>query len=871
MIAVKTNLTSHRRNQLELYPESCVVEINLQPGKRVLLSVVYRPPDADMEDMETLNSFLDCLHSYHIKDKIIVGDFNLPRIDWTSNQYKPDSRPLEREFCDIVNTIFLQQLVNFPTRFTKEGIGNILDLVLLWNPDLVKNLREGSDNMGSDHTAINFTIPISCKYVKQPKRTIYNFKCADWAGLTNSLNTHSWDTDCNIDIDILWDNWSSSFFDYVDKYIPKIQCKSRSSAPWIDSDIIKLVKKKERAWIKFKKTGNVVFRDRFCSLRKQSKSLIKQRRADFLTDVRTSLKDNPKRFWSFHKIKNPVNIPQSVGYNDVSTDDPVKQANLFNNFFHSVFRDKASYTSCKLDSHVHDNLNNLSSLIFTSLDVYEVLSTVDPGKASGPDGIPGKLLRECALEISPALTAIFNASLLQGKVPSAWKRANVTPVFKKGDKSCVENYRPISLLSLVSKVLERCIHKKVLPFLQPIISDCQHGFMPNRSCVTQLVDFTYNLGSNYDRGFDTDVVYLDFSKAFDSVNHSMLIEKLRCAGIGGTLLAWFHDYLEGRLQRVVINGAYSEWLPVTSGVPQGSILGPLLFVIFINDMPSCVSSDTEISLFADDSKCSRIISTIADQLALQKDLNALFNWSVKWDIDFNAKKCVMLHVKTRKHHHVAPFNYKLGDHSLQSVDDQNDLGISVTCNMNWKPHINHMICKANRILGLIRHTCHDINDPLTRKILYLAHVRPILEYGSEIWNPQEKGLISSIEKVQRRATRFILRSSAPYEERLNELNLLSLDNRRKFKDNILLFKGLQSMTFISFHDKINFRNSEHHNLRSTNSPTIIPNRCRTNIFRQTYFNRIYHSWNALPANLRNLHTFPQFKSCLLDHYLANNT
>ena len=211
---------------------------------------------------------------------------------------------------------------------------------------------------------------------------------------------------------------------------------------------------------------------------------------------------------------------------------------------------------------------------------------------------------------------------------------------------------------------------------------------------------------------------------------------------------------------MVINGAHSDLLPVTSGVPQGSILGPLLFVIFINDMPSCVSPDTHIALFADDAKMFRTISSIDDQVALQNDLNALNNWSKTWDIDFNAKKCVVLQVKTRKRHHVVPVDYKLGNHNLLSVDSQNDLGIMVTNNLNWEVHINQMICKANRILGLIRHTCNDVKDSLTRKILYLAHVRPILEYGSEIWNPSTKDLITVIERVQRRATRFILQSSA---------------------------------------------------------------------------------------------------------------
>ena len=257
-------------------------------------------------------------------------------------------------------------------------------------------------------------------------------------------------------------------------------------------------------------------------------------------------------------------------------------------------------------------------------------------------------------------------------------------------------------------------------------------------------------------------------------------------------------------------------------------------------------------------------------MALQNDLNALNNWSKTWDIDFNAKKCVVLPVKTRKRHHVAPVVYRLGNHNLLSVASQNDLGIMVTNDLNWKMHINQMICKANRILGLIRHTCNDVKDPLARKILYVAHVRPILEYGSEIWNPSTKGLITAIERVQRRATRFILQSSAPYEERLKEINLSSLEDRRKFKDNILLFKGLHGMSFISLQDRVNFRGTESTSLRSSDSPTIIiPNKCNTNIFKQTVFNRVYNSWNDLSADVRNVLIFQCFKSELLNHYISN--
>ncbi|CAB3982691.1 Hypothetical predicted protein [Paramuricea clavata] len=244
--------------------------------------------------------------------------------------------------------------------------------------------------------------------------------------------------------------------------------------------------------------------------------------------------------------------------------------------------------SCEVTECIADTL--VDSLILSVTEVQEILKTLDISKATGPDGIPAKLLKETASVIAPSLCKLFNKSLRTGEMPRDWKLANMVPIYKKNEREHVENYRPISLLSVISKVLERCILNNIKDQLYKSIPACQHGYLTGKSCVTNLLEALDHVGSLLDHGEQIDLVYLDMSKAFDMVSHNRLIQKLYKAGFSGNLLKWFRSYLSERRQRVTVMGATSDELPVTSGVPQGSILGPVFFLLYVSDLPKLISN-----------------------------------------------------------------------------------------------------------------------------------------------------------------------------------------------------------------------------------------------------------------------------------------
>lgn len=346
------------------------------------------------------------------------------------------------------------------------------------------------------------------------------------------------------------------------------------------------------------------------------------------------------------------------------------------------------------------------------------------------------------------------------------------------------------------------------------------------------------------------------------MSHTCLIKKLHSIGIRGSLLKWFNSYLTDRRHRTVIEGHASPWLPVKSGVPQGSILGPLLFVIYVNDLPKVVDDGTTVQIYADDTKCYRTISDQSDMIQLQQDIHNLEKWSVVHRMLFKVEKCKHLRV-TRKRKAITG-SYTVNGIPISEVSNEKDLGVMISGDLSWNSHVGRVVNNANKMLGLICRTCRNDCDQRTMLTLYRNLVRPQLEYATQAWSPSGVGNIKKVERVQRRATRFILKSSDDYPERLRKLGLLPLQYRREILDLCFLFKCLNGhydfdiFKFVNFKDfKYTIRNSE---------LILTRNHARTNIFLYSYFNRIVNLWNNLPEATRTNKVYSSFKTLITKYY-----
>ena len=439
---------------------------------------------------------------------------------------------------------------------------------------------------------------------------------------------------------------------------------------------------------------------------------------DWLETLKTFIKPNQTSF-----------IPPLNVNGDIYSDNTNKATILNDNFTEQSSLDDSN---ANLPADPNNSDFTLNSISITANEVESVLKALQTGKASGPDAIINRILKELAKPLSFPFSDLFNASLIKGQVPALWKQANVTPIHKKNDPSDTTNYKPISLLSTVGKVLEKNVHKYVFNFLMDheVLTTLQSGFISGDSTVNQLVDIYNSFCKAIDEAKEVRAIFCDISKAFDRVWHKGLLYKLQTVGITGHLLQWFTDYLNNRKKRVVLPGVFSHWTDLKAGVPQGSILGPLLFLIYINDIVRNINSS--IRLFAGDTSPYIIVENpIQAATILNSDLSQIYTWASNWLVTFNPSKTESLLFSRKLFKPLHPTLY-MNQQDYITVESHKHLGLTFT-NRSWHEHLNNIKTKSWHRISVMRKLKFQLNRK-SLQIIYFSFMSPLLEYADVVWD-----------------------------------------------------------------------------------------------------------------------------------------
>ena len=658
-----------------------------------------------------------------------------------------------------------------------------------------------------------------------------------------------------------WLSWKSLLFDRVDCTVPhKVVSDKRKPTPWITGEIKKLIRKRNRLFKIANKYNRAEHWSRYKVARREVKCKINRSRANYIEHIVSDVDSNPKRFWNYIKVIKTNNPSiDCLTVNGDTITDPEVMAEALNAQFNSVFNIHDDSEEPIFDPVPSPNM--MRDIRCTSYEVRKLLNDIDVSKSRGPDNISPRILKEGAEYLAPSLTKLFNASLETGIVPDEWRRAHVVPVFKKGKRDNPSNYRPISLTSVVSKTLERIVCNRLIKHLHNnnILDENQHGFRAQRSCDTQLIDAIHDWSSLLDAGQNVDIIFLDFAKAFDRVRHDLLHKKLITYGVGDSNIKWIMNFLRDREQRVSISGDFSSWSKVKSGVPQGTILGPILFLCFINDISENIHST--IRLYADDCVLYRSIVTDNDTEILQSDLNSLCKWSDHWKLNFNIAKCKVMSM-SRKHHSCQHF-YHIGNNMLTTTNCERYLGVMINDKLNWSDHCHDIYTKSVKMLGLIKRNFSNCSANILKK-LYVSLIRSRLDYCCIAWDPYRLNHSSVVERVQNQSVRFICRDwSTSYDTLLNQVGWIDLRTRRKFIRLIMCFKILKG--FININALKKFHPASRIG-RNDNSLKLNVPFARTDCFKYSYFVRTADEWNSLPEHVIQSMSLNVFKSSLLDFF-----
>lgn len=835
LIALNAEI-EHSPIDIDTEGEIVCVEVNDSRRKYSCLVVcVYRPPSNN-----TVDPIYNCLNylksKYPSHKTLLVGDFNLPNISWNSDITPSDH--LSRKFLNLLDEFHLTQKVDQPTHIR----GNILDLVCTDIPVEPQNLQIIKPGL-SDHYSIsviidfNFNLPMRNIIIK-------DYRKADEEGFSaamDQLNSKIVDMVENCDsIDSIWFMFKSSLLALIDTFVPKVEKKIKTNEPvWFNRNARKACKKQRKLYNKAKITQDWEAWEQYQLTRKSNKKLFRKLKRDYMlnTIYQPMSSGNNKAFYSYlrkSKSESTNMISKLLDQSGQVVTSRKEIANTLNLYFQSVFTSKTP-PSGTLEEHLPTDAPEL----ITVNGVLKLLKDLKKGKAPGPDQITRNDLCLDINATASILCTIFNYSVAIGCIPNDWRDANITPIFKSGDRLLASNYRPISLTCICCKLLEHIINHWIRPHLDSILSVDQHGFRRHMSCTTQLCSVVHDIAFNIDKGLDVQAAVLDFSKAFDKVPHVALLEKMKTYGFDTCIVKWISSFLKNRRQRVVIEGIESNFCQVLSGVPQGSVLGPTLFLVYINDITSCINYST-IKLFADDTLLYLPLSDNNSHHLFQQDLNNLNTWAQAHGMNFNTSKSLVI-CFSKNLHKINQHPYYLDKVLLKNVTDIKYLGVILTQNLSWENHINYTTKKAYKVFGLLKHVLYDA--PVKLKCLaYKILCRPILEYASEVWDPYQRNQCYKLEQIQNKAIRFIgsLKGrDVSITENKKKFNIETLEVRRKSGRVALLMKILEHPTlFSNLNDFYNSMLPSHpQNTRSHASHSTVALSINTNIFRQSFLPR----------------------------------
>ena len=806
---IREDIAATTKELLAYSNDMCeVLCLELKEANTIVMTV-YRPPNcfqSRFQDvMEKINEIMEP-YRHSSLEKVILGDFNFPGINWNNDTICGNDKLQAQLLLDFMDNHNFMQHIKEPTRKN-----NILDLVMTQNQTLVHNYEILKTAL-SDHNLIFIDTYINAEKENdgRDKKTSrfqknnfsnlnFHSKKTDWEELKFKLQAVRWaDEMTPKNLDEMTKFLIEKCLEFSKEETPKRQTKKPKSIPR-DRNI--LMKQRKKIINQISKASRTEFKadlqDKIVEIEKKLLLSFSNEEINEENKAIAIIKSNSKYFFSYAKKKQKTKAkigPIVRDSGDLITEDAgiAKALKLqYEKAFSSPISDKVIQDP----NTFFEGVNGLSDFEFTAKDVEEAIATIPTNSAAGPDEFPAILLKKCKEELSHPIYIIWKRSLDSGVIPDILKNGIVTPIHKGGSRGIPANYRPVVLTSFLIKIFEKIVKAKIFEYLHQntIIKSKQHAYLLGKSCLSNLINHYEQILDILEEGKNADVVYLDFAKAFDKVDHGLLLHKLKLCGIGGKVGIWIHSFLDNRHQQVAVNGTLSERSRIISGVPQGSVLGPLLFLIFINDI-FAVTRKSSSSSFADDTKAIYAVKTIEDTKVFQSDLNLIYDWAATNNMSFNESKFVALRYGNDKEIKEQTC-YITGDGKTEITETKQtrDLGIIMSDSAKFTDHINKVAKEAKRLSGWILRTfkSRDITCMLT---LYKSLILPKMEYCCQLWNPASIGEIETLESIQRSFTSKILSiNNKNYWERLESLKMYSLQRRRERYCIIYIWKMLEGI------------------------------------------------------------------------------